>query len=189
MNSEDLLGFPDSEELLEKVSAAMIEAGYIIHSFEDPAIQMYSEININSLQAWSLFCSLCKRLLPEKSYCIIGSIDDEILFTSEYLDTGKIIKLFEKFKFYLVNDCHIQFGIASVLPEELCEIFVTPTKYFRVWTRRADLLEDILEEYNLIQKDDLHFIDEYPRTTINLEYKEAFYGYQDLIDHLIKLTS
>jgi hypothetical protein len=116
VNSEDLLGFPDSEELLEKVSTATIEAGYIIHSFEDTKNQTYAEVNINSQQAWSLFCSLCKRLLPKKSYCIVGSIDDESLFTSEYLDTEKSIELFEEFEFYLINDCHIQFGIASVLP-------------------------------------------------------------------------
>lgn len=189
LNSDDLLGYPDAEELLKKVNTAVIEPGYVVHSSEDLKIQTYAEVNINSQQTWALFSLLCERLLPEKSYCIIGDTDNENLFTSKYSDTKKIIELFKKFEFYLVNDCHIQIGIASVLPEELCEVFITATKYLRIWTNRIDLLEDILKEYNLIKKDDLHFIDEYPRATISLEYNETFCGYQDLIDHLITSTS
>jgi hypothetical protein len=188
LNSDDLLGYPDTEELLKKVNAAVIEPGYIVHSSEDSKFQTFAEININPQQTWSLFSLLCERLLPEKSYCIIGNTDDENLFTSKYSDTKKLIELFGEFEFYLVNDCHIQIGIASALSEEFCEVFMTATKYLRIWTNKIDLLEDILKECNLIKKDDLHFIDEYPRATISLEYNEAFYGYQDLIDHLIKST-
>jgi hypothetical protein len=189
-NSEDLLGLPGSSEMLNKVNMAEIEPGYTLFYSDDLTVQNYAEINIDSQHIWELFCSLCKKLLPTEIQPIIGSIDDEgDLFTGGYSNTVKLLELFEEFEFYLVNDCHIQFGFANVLSGDVFEVFITTTKHFKVWTDKIDVLEDIMREYGLVQTNGLQFIDEFPRTTIDLEYGETFYGYQDLIDHLIKLTS
>jgi hypothetical protein len=189
-NSEDLLGIPGSSEMLDKVNMAKIEPGYNLFHSDDRTVQNYAEINIDSQYIWALFCSLCKRLLPAESQLVIGSIDDEeSLSTGCYFNTMKSLELLEKFEFYLSNDCHIQFGLANVFSGEIVEVFVTATKHFKVWTDKIDILEDIMKEYGIIKTNDLQFIDEFSRTTINLEYGENFYGYQDLIDHLIKLSS
>jgi hypothetical protein len=189
-NSEDLFGLPGSLEMLDKVNMAKIEPGYTLFHSDDRTVQNYAEINIDSQYIWALFCSLCKRLLPAENQLVIGNIDDEeSLFTGGYSNTIKSLELLEKFEFYLANDCHIQFGLANAFSGEVLEVFITATKHFKVWTDKIDILEDIMREYGLIKTNGLQFIDEFPRTTIDLEYSEAFYGYQDLIDHLIKLTS
>jgi hypothetical protein len=188
-SSEDLLGLPDYFEMLNQVKMAKIEPGYTLFLSDDGIFKNYAEININSQDAWKLFCSLCERLLPTEVQPIIGSIDDndDDLFKGSYSNTIKLLSRLDKFKFYLVNDCHMQFGFSSVLSEDVFEVFMTTTKHFMVWTDKIDILEDIMREYSLAQTNDLQFIDEFPRTIINLEYGEDFYEYQDLIDHLIKL--
>jgi hypothetical protein len=169
-SSEDLLGLPDYFEMLNQVKMAKIEPGYTLFLSDDGIFKNYAEININSQDAW--------KLLDD---------NDDDLFKGSYSNTIKLLSRLDKFKFYLVNDCHMQFGFSSVLSEDVFEVFMTTTKHFMVWTDKIDILEDIMREYSLAQTNDLQFIDEFPRTIINLEYGEDFYEYQDLIDHLIKL--
>lgn len=187
-NSEDLLNFADYSEVLNKINMATIEPGYKLFCSDDGIFQNYAEINIDSQHTWNLFCSLCKKLLPTEVLPIVGSAEDDEqdLFKGRYSTTIKLLEQFDRFKFYLVNDCHVQFGFASISSENIFEVFVTPTKHFKVWTNKVNVLEDIMKEYNLVQSHDLQFIDEFPRVTKNLEYSEDLYGYEDLIDFLIE---
>ncbi len=111
---------------------------------------------------------------------MIGTIDEEDIFIGKYSNTVETIDLLGEFEFHLVNDCHLQFGFR----DESCAVLVTATKYLKVWTDKNDVLEDITREYNLLPTDDLQFIDEFPRTTISLEYNDDFYSYEDLAKHL-----
>lgn len=184
-NLQDLVNLPNSSELLCQVSAANIQQGYFIFSAKENPAQKYIEINIDSSRLWSLFCALSKNLLSVKTKPMIGDIDEEDIFTGKYSNTSKIIKLLEEFEFYLINDCHFQFGFK----DESCAVLVTATKYLKVWTDKNDALEDIMKKYKLLPIDDLQFIDEFPRTTINLEYKDNFCSYEDLIKYLVKAFS
>jgi hypothetical protein len=190
-NSEDLLNFSDYSEMLNRINMAIIEPGYKLYLSDDGTFQNYAEINIDSQHIWNLFCSLCKKLLPTEVLPIVGSAEDDEqdLFKGSYSTTIKLLEQFDRFEFYLVNDCNIQFGFASVLSGNIFEVFVTPTKHFKVWTNKIDILEDVMKEYNLVQSNDLQFIDEFPRVTTNLEYSEDLYGYEDLIDFLIETIS
>jgi hypothetical protein len=179
-NSHDLLGLPNSLGLLDQVNMANIRQGYFTPSTEEIPTQKYTEINIDSSQLWLLFCSLSKNLLSINIKPMIGTIDEEDIFIGKYSNTVETIDLLGEFEFHLVNDCHLQFGFR----DESCAVLVTATKYLKVWTDKNDVLEDIMREYNLLPTDDLQFIDEFPRTTISLEYNDDFYSYEDLAKHL-----
>jgi hypothetical protein len=184
-NSVDLADLPGFLELLNQVSMAKIEQGYVVSSIENNLDQKYVEINIDSQRTWSLFCSLCEKLLPIKTEPMIGDIDEETFFIGKYSNTMETIKLFKEFEFYLANDCHLQVGFR----DESCAVIITTTKYLKVWTNRNDVLKDTMKKYGLLQIDDLQFIDEFPRTIINLDYKDVFYGYEELIKKLIEIVS
>jgi hypothetical protein len=189
VNSEDLPGIPNALELLDKVSVARIDSGYVVVPSDDAINQKYIEINVDSDYIWPLFCSLCKELISTEACLLLGSIEEETLFRGNYSSPIKLIELIKEFNFYLTNDCHIQFGFGTFSDADTLEIFITATKHFKVWTNKIDILERIMKEYGLPKADHLQFIDEFPRTTINLEYSEKFYGYEDLVEHLIRLTS
>lgn len=190
-NSEDLFNFPDCSEMLNKVSSAKIKPGYKLFLSDNGEFQNYAEINIDSQHIWNLFNSLCRKLLPIETITILGGIEDEEkdLFKSDYVNTLEFLEQFERFKFYFANDCNIQFGFAASLLGNVHEVFVTPTKHFRVWTDKVGVLESVMREYNLVQTNDLQFIDEFPRVTVSLEYDEVFHDHKDLISHLIEVVS
>lgn len=186
--STDIPVDPNLPELLARINSAKIEPGYIVQHVEDTLFKNYIEANVNSQDIWALFNSLCHRLLPEKVQLVIGN-GDEITFRSKSINKQKLLELFEKFQFYLVNDCYLQFGLGSSSSVETIEIFVTPTKHFQIWANRGDLLEDIMRSHDLPRVDSLQFINEFPRVTRQIEYDRGFYGYEDLLDHLIKSVS
>ncbi|AFY95376.1 hypothetical protein [Chamaesiphon minutus] len=179
---------PDLPELLAKISNAQIEPGYIVHEINDRLFKYYIEANVNAKQVWPLFCSLCKILFPEESQPVLGDISGETLH-GEYANTAKMLELFDRFQFYLANDCSLQFGLGNSSPEEICEVFVASTKHFQIWTNTVDSVEKIMADYDLRRVENLQFIDEFPRVTTSLEYKDGFDGYQDLLEYLTKLVS
>jgi hypothetical protein len=179
---------PDLPELLAKISSAQIDPGYIVHEINDRLFKYYIEANVNAEQVWPLFCSLCKILLPEEAQPVLGDISGAVLH-GKYANTSKLLELFERFQFYLANDCSLQFGLGNSSSEETCEVFVTLTKHFQIWTNTVDSIEKIMADYNLYRVKYLQFIDEFPRVTTPLEYNNGFDGYQDLLEYLIKLVS
>ena len=119
---------------------------------------------------------------------IIGEIDDEPLHNGSYDQTQKLLALFERFNYYLTNDCNIQFGLASETDTELTEVFVTPTKHFQIWTNNAEVLADVMKKYGVTESDELQFIDEFPITTTMLKYNDEFQDYEGLINYLVEET-
>jgi hypothetical protein len=119
---------------------------------------------------------------------IIGEIDEEPLHQCRYEQTHKMLALLEKFNYYLANDCYIQFGLASQTETELTEVFVTPTKHFQIWTNKGDILANVMNKRGIPRLDKLQFIDEFPRVTKALQYKDEFQDYNDLINYLVDET-
>lgn len=101
---------------------------------------------------------------------------------------SNLLDLFEPFEYYLVNDCFIQFGLAAQSQAELVEVFVTPTKYFQIWTNNAEIFKAIMNDYNIAPSENLQFINEFPRITIPLKYENPFYHFEDLVNHLVEVT-
>jgi hypothetical protein len=186
--STDIPFDPDLPELLARVNSAKIEPGYIVHHVNDRLFQYYVEVNVNAPQLWSLFRSLCNVLLPEEVQPVVGDLNEEIT-RGKYTSTVELLELFEEFQFYLAHDCYLQFGLGKSSSVETCEIFVTATKHFQIWTNSIDDLEDIMSNYGLCRVDNLQFIDEFPRITLPLKYDRDLLGYQDILDRLIKAVS
>ncbi len=182
---------PSSDEsvLLEKVRNARIEQGYVAQSASETLFTCYAEANVDATQIWKVFRSLCEALIPEEAMPIIGEIEQESLYNGRYDQTQKLLAMFEKYDYYLANDCHIQFGLAAQSETELAEVFVTPTKYFKIWTSKADVLANVMNKHGIARLDKLQFIDEFPRVTTALNYEDEFHNYKDLINYFVNETS
>jgi hypothetical protein len=179
---------PEKSESVEKIRNAQIEQGYVSQTASESLFTCYAEANVDAPQIWQVFRSLCEALLPEESMPIIGEIDEEPLHNGSYDQTQKLLALFERFNYYLANDCNIQFGLAAETDTELNEVFVTPTKHFQIWTSKAEVLAGVMKKYGIAESDELQFIDEFPRTTTMLKYKDEFQDYEDLINYLVEET-
>ncbi len=83
----------------------------------------------------------------------------------------------------------IQFGLAAQSETELTEVFVTPTKHFKIWTSKADVLASVMNKHGIARLDKLQFIDEFPRVATALNYKDEFHNYKDLINYFVNETS
>jgi hypothetical protein len=186
--ANELPNSPEKSELLEKIRNARIEQGYVVQTASESLFTCYAEANVDAPQLWQVFRALCEDLLPEEAMPIIGEIDEEPLHNGSYDQTQKLLALFERFNYYLTNDCNIQFGLASETDTELTEVFVTPTKHFQIWTSKADILTDVMKKYGIAESDELQFIDEFPRVTTALKYNEDFQDYDDLINYLVEET-
>ena len=182
---------PSSDEsvLLEKVRNARIEQGYVAQSASETLFTCYAEANVDATQIWKVFRSLCEALLPEEAMPIIGEIDQESMQNGRYDQTQKLLALFGRYDYYLANDCHTQFGLAAQSKTELAEVFVTPTKHFKIWTSKADVLANVMNKHGIARLDKLQFIDEFPRVTTALNYEDEFHNYKDLINYFVNETS
>lgn len=179
---------PEKSESVKKIRSAKIEQGYVTQTVSESLFTCYAEANVDAPQIWQVFRSLCEALLPQEAMPIIGEIDEEPLHNGIYEQTQKLLALFERFNYYLTNDCNIQFGLASETDIELTEVFVTPTKHFQIWTNKAEVLADVMRKYGIAESDELQFIDELPRATTALEYNDDFQSYDDLISYLVEET-
>jgi hypothetical protein len=175
----------NSSELTNRINEAKINAGYTISFCRTQSFEYYAEVSIDIGKAWGLFHLLCKELLPITGVFLIGEIDEEPVMI-ENLNILRLLDFLEQFKFYLCHDCHIQFGLGANLYGRTCEIFVSPTKHFQIWTDEVRIFNGIMEKFSLVEKPGLQFIDEFPRITINLSYGEDFYGYNDLINFIVR---
>ncbi len=186
--ANELPNSSDKSESLEKTRNAKIEQGYVVQTADETLFTCYAEANIDAPQIWQVFRSLCEELLPEESFAIIGEIDEEPLHGGSYAQTQELLALFERFSYYLANDCYIQFGLAAQSETELAEVFVTPTKHFQIWTNKASIFADVMAKFGIAETDELQFIDEFPRTTTALDYTGDFQSHDELINYLVQET-
>jgi len=54
--------------------------------------------------------------------------------------------------------------------EEITEIFVTPSKHFKVWLNDVESFCLVMESHKLPERTEMEFIDQYPRTTTRLSH-------------------
>ena len=184
----EIMGGPDKDELIEKIRHARIAPSYVIKDGNHVLYKFYAEVNVDAPKIWAVFRSLCEALLPEKATPIIGEIDEEPLHNGKYDSVPNLLALFERFEYYLTNDCFIQFGLAGGLQTELSEVFVAPTKHFQIWTNKIEIFKAIMDDYKIPPSENLQFINEFPRVTRALKYENAFHNHDDLINHLVEAT-
>lgn len=79
-----------------------------------------------------------------------------------------ILSALEAHKYQLQHDGYLQFGIVTQTERTLAEVFVAPTKHFRVWLTDDAAFRAVMTKYGLAEVTSLEFIDEYPHVTTKL---------------------
>lgn len=147
------------DDINRKRELANISEGYKLTAIHEEKFTHFVEINIDVDNLWSLFVALSDRLLGDTAYGVVG-FKDEKPTLSNFTKKQSIIDIFNKYKFELANDGFIQFGIADYDESSLNEIFITSFKYFQVWTTNYKELIETLNNFQLLEQENLNFIDE-----------------------------
>ena len=181
---------PDRAAAWARIQSASIAPGYTLSESTDSRFAFYAEANVDGPRVWAVFRELCQGLLGPESTLIISEIDDEPmpLGSAHTLD---ILALLEPHQYQLAHDGYLQFGLVCQDADLLTEVFVAPTKHFKVWLSDVQCLRSVLQRHAVPKVERLEFIDEYPRTTTRLSSdKVSFCDHVELIEHLEKqLTS
>jgi hypothetical protein len=63
----------------------------------------------------------------------------------------------------LTQDCTIEFGLIYHTDEKLEEVFVSDSKFLKVWSNEETSFRQIMNEFGLREIQELNFIDEFPK--------------------------
>lgn len=152
-------------ERIERLAKARIRSGYVLRKSIDTPFKYCAEINVSAPDIWEVFADLVEALLPEECAALWGLYGDDPLYGGNYQAKKDVLSGFTPWSERLSNDGDLQFGAISQTEEVLEEVFVTSTKFFRVWTSQVDKLRSVLQRHGIDETDHLDFIDEYPYTT------------------------
>lgn len=170
----------DSELLkaIEELKSANIVEGFTFKLKDDNpenenlGFKFYSEINVDNSKLWELILKLSETL-PENVAFLFGQIDEDIQY-GNYTSKNEIFSFLSRYKRELTQDTFLSFGFIYHDKNNLTEIFIDECKYIKYWGNDEDLFRNILKEFNLEEKNDLEFIDEYPKVRESLkQYDET----------------
>ncbi|PJZ58001.1 hypothetical protein [Leptospira barantonii] len=151
---------------------AKIVPGYkICNPTEQEKFSAYIEVNVNADELWSVFLGLVEIIIPDDSYGIIGFKDEEYNL-SPYTSKKHLLNLFLQYRFELLNDGFLAFGIAHNDEYSLNEVLVESFKYIKIWTTEESRVRELLHYFSLEVHDDLQFIDEFPVISESLSLKD-----------------
>lgn len=184
-NRDELPG-PEAERELawSRIQAAQIRMGFVLFESRDPTFAFYGEANVHAPKIWIVFRDLCEHLLGRQATLVMGEIDDDpaAIGTAE---VGQILRLLEPHAYQLAHDGWLQFGLVHQGDNRVAEVFVAPTKHFKLWFDDAAVLRSVMRQHGVPEVHMLQFIDEYPHVTIPLApEKTAFREAEDLIQNL-----
>jgi len=155
-------------ERLKQIECAKIIEGYTFQlknkdneGHKNIPFNFYSEVNINNSKLWNLVLALTE-MLPDVSALIIGHSDSELNY-GNYINKSELIEKLEVYKTELISDTFMEWGLIFQDTESLTEIFVSDSKYLKIWGVDVYSFRKIMSNFNLFQIDDLEFIDEYPK--------------------------
>jgi len=162
---EDIPG--DPYDVLERVSGARITTGYTLQIADGQPYGTYIEANIHAPAVFDVFRKLAFALMPDVTAPLIGIKEDEPVF-GPYTDRAWAVGVFEPHIDLLQNDGFLEFGLIHQSDGDFEEIFVASSKYFKIWTNRGDVAEDILQSAGIPKCETLEFIDEYPMVSLSI---------------------
>jgi len=157
----------DRAEAWSRMARARISPGFTLADAPDLRFRYYAEINVNASRIWAVFCDLCAELLSDPATLIAGDDDAEPREIAEG-DVSKLLNILEPHQYQLAHDGFLQFGLLNDQVEEIAEVFVTPTKHFKVWLNDIGRFHAIMKRHELGEQTKMEFIDEYPRVTTRL---------------------
>lgn len=158
----------DRSPVWARLRNARIAPGFtFVQSPPGERFRGYAEINVNASEIWAVFHALCSALLGSDVSLIAGDMDDEpVPIVSG--DTSMILNALERHRYQLAHDGFLQFGLLYDQGDELAEVFVTPTKHFKVWLNDENRFRSLMYDHGLPQRETMEFVDEYPRVTTRL---------------------
>jgi len=164
--------------------------GYtLVDAPNDVRFGHYAEINVNASQIWTVFSDLCVALIPDPA-TLIAAEDDIEPHRIVSADVSTLLRALERYQYQLSHDGFLQFGLVNDSPEEIAEVFVTPTKHFKVWLNDDAEFRSVMDKHELRECETIEFIDEYPRVTTRLpEGSAALIDRQKLWEHISQLVS
>ncbi len=160
------------EELWSRVKSAGIHAGFTLKTTHDKSFRYYAEANVDASDVWATFHDLSRALLGERGALLLSFKDDD----PERVVEGSVVAILAALESHadqLVHDGYVQFGIVSQTELNLSEVFVTPTKHFRVWFNDERAFAALMVSHGLSRGERLEFIDEYPHVTTRLSAGRA----------------
>lgn len=162
---EEMAHRHDIEELLLKRKKALIVQGYRLTPNNNRKIPyaFQAEININNSKLWSLVLALA-ALLPAE-VCLEYSLDDESVFSTDYLSKALVFEKLRNFETELVQDCVLAFSLSAHSVSALTELMVTSSKYIRFSGNDLEKFVQVMAQFKLQEIPELAFIDEYPKIT------------------------
>ena len=133
----------------------------------------------------TVLTDLRRRLLPEEVGLILGGKDQEKdqLFLGPYSSRETLLEVLSRFEFELANDGFRRFGLIHQLDGKTEEVFVEPSKHFRIWTSDDPSFKKAMQAHDIREHDKLSFIDEYPLVTL-AEYDGATGHYSEVLKEL-----
>ena len=160
--ADELPNNPDAIERLRKRKNANIIEGYRLryNTTNDLPFKFYVEININNSRLWDLFTALANQL-PDNLSCVFN-LHDEDAISSEYKEKALIFKKLDNYKIELTQDCNIGFGIIYQSDNKLEEVFISESKYLKVWGSNEIAFRQLMNDFELNEIPNLNFIDEFP---------------------------
>jgi hypothetical protein len=175
---------PERSAAWARVQSAGIAPGYTLTDSDDPRFAKYAEINVDASNIWALFRDLCDALLSSPASLVAGKEEADPL-TLGSGDISSILAALEHHKYQLAHDGFIQFGLICDRGGAISEVFVAPTKHFKVWFNDEERFRAIMNQYALQEHNRLEFIDEYPRTFVALPKGPGVFGSPtELLNHL-----
>ncbi len=185
---DELPNNPEVFDRLKKRENANIVEGYKISNniTEDLSYKFYVEININNSRLWDLFKAIASQL-PNNLSCIYNLFEEETIFSS-YMDKFIILKQLETFKTELTQDCNLEFGLIFHSDNFLEEVFVSDSKYLKVWGNNEKEFRKLMNDFGLNEITDLNFFDEFPKVIEPLTmFNKTAKGTETVIEELNSL--
>lgn len=177
-----------SFNLWKERESIVLEEGYVFQVNEnkkDLNFDFYCEINIDNPKLWKL----TKRLLENyygDAYIVYNLHEDEIQYGAKK-PISEIIQKLDKIKIDILNNCSVSIGIVQD-EEKLNEVFVDESKYIRYWGTDEAFFRKVMNEFGLVEKEEMYFVDQYPKIVYDWNHvnKKAKTN-KELLEYLEKL--
>lgn len=182
--TRDDLPSSSREEAWAHIKAAGVHPGYTLKAAHDQAFRYYAEANVHASETWPTFRDLSRVLLGEHGSLLLSFKDDDPEHVAE-APIEAILTTLERHADQLAHDGFVQFGVMTQTNGDLCEVFVTLSKHFKIWFSDERAFAAQMAKCGLPRAERLEFVDEYSRVTTRLPKGRAM-QIEDLQQALVR---
>jgi len=156
-----------------RVRSASIAQGFVYYPSDDKRYRGYAEINVDAPRIWTVFCDLCRTLLGETASLAVSGGHEEEPYSLGTASVHRLIAMLESHQYQLTHDGFLEFGLMDQDALTTKGVFVTETKYFKVWLNDEAAFRSVMRQHSISEPEKLEFIDEYPFVAVRLPSDKA----------------